>query len=57
MDPSSQKQKKNERHHGILHVQITLSTKFQLKLTILIFWTKFVQKRYSRLKTEKVNDY
>ena len=46
---------KNKRHHWIVHIRISLSTKFQLKLTILIFWTKFVQKRYFQLKTEKVN--
>ena len=28
--------------------------KFQLKVTILIFWTKFVQKLYFWSKTEKV---
>ena len=32
-----------------------LATKFHLKLTILIFWTKFGQKGYFRSKTEKVN--
>ena len=32
---------------------ISLSTKSQLKLTIFIFWAKFVQKRYFQLKTEK----
>ena len=31
------------------------STKFQNKLTILIFWTKFTQKGYLRSKSEKVN--
>ena len=31
------------------------STKFQLKLTILIFWTKFAQKGIPGKKTEKVN--
>ena len=38
-----------------MHDWSSLSTKFQLKLTTLIFWTKFDQKRYFRLKTEKVN--
>ena len=28
----------------ILRIRISLRTKFQLKLTILIFWTKFAQK-------------
>ena len=31
----SQKQKKNEHHHRILHIQISLGTNFQLKITIL----------------------
>ena len=44
---------KNEYHYCISHIQISLSTKFQLKLTILLFWTKFTQKGYFRLKTEK----
>ena len=39
---SSQKWKK-WNHHWILHFQISLATKFQLKLTSLIFWTKFAQ--------------
>ena len=30
---------KIDHHHWILHIQINLSTKFQLKLTILNFWT------------------
>ena len=38
-----------------LHVQISLDNKFQLKVTILIFWTKFVQKECFRSKTEKMN--
>ena len=32
-----------------------LGTIFQLKLTNLIFWAKFVQKRCFRSKTEKMN--
>ena len=44
-----------EHHHWILYIQISLSTKFQFKLTILIFWTKLVQKRYFWLKTQKVD--
>ena len=42
---------KSEYHHWVLH--ISLSTKFQLKLTILIFWTKFVKIAYFWSKTEK----
>ena len=30
-------------------------TKFQLKLTILTFWTNIVQKGYFQSKTENVN--
>ena len=45
--------RKSEYHHWVLHIWIRLGAKFQLKLTILIFWTKFAQKRYSRSKREK----
>ena len=38
-----------------MHIEISLGTKFQLKLTILIFWTKFFLKRYFRPKTEKMS--
>ena len=38
---------RNEHHHGILHNRI------QFKWTILIFWTKFTQKRYFRPKSEE----
>ena len=51
----SVKNRKIEYQHEFLHVQISLCTKFQLKLTTLIFWTKFAQKVYLRSKTEKVN--
>ena len=33
----------------------SLGTKFLLKLTILIFWNKFVQKPYFQSKAEKVS--
>ena len=36
-----------------LHIRIRLDTKFSLKLTILIFWTKFTQKKHFQLKTKK----
>ena len=49
---SGMKQKR-EHHHSILHIQINLGTKFQLKLTILICWTKFAKKRVSCLKQKK----
>ena len=45
--------KKSEHHHGILHIWISLSTKFQRKLIILSFWTKFTPKMYLQLKTEQ----
>ena len=32
--------KKSKQHHPILHVQNSLGTKFQVKVTILNFWTK-----------------
>ena len=35
--------------------KVFLNTKFQLKLKILIFWTKFAQKGYFWFKTENVN--
>ena len=46
---------KNEHHHWILPIKIILSTKFQLKLKILIFWTKFAQKQQVQLKRAKLN--
>ena len=39
----------------MLHIRISLSTKFQPKLTILIFWTKFAQKGYFQPKTDQIN--
>ena len=48
--------RKSEYHHGILHILISLGTKFHLKLIILSFWTKFThpKKGYFQLKTEQV---
>ena len=34
-----------EHHHEILHISISLGIKFQLKLIVLSFWTKFTQKK------------
>ena len=45
--------RKSEHHHGILHILISLGAKFQLKLIILSFWSKVIQKRYFQLKTEQ----
>ena len=36
-------------------MKLIVGTKFQLKLTIWIFWTKLAQKWYFQAKTEKVN--
>ena len=46
---------KNEHRHWIPHIQISLNTKFQFKMTILIFWTKFAQKWYFQSKTKKMS--
>ena len=35
---------KNEHNYWVLHIQISRSTNFQLKLTVAIFWTKFFHK-------------
>ena len=45
----------NEYHHLILHTRISLDIKFQLKLTVLIFWTKSAQNKCFREKSRKVN--
>ena len=37
---------KKEQHYSILHIPISLGNKFQLKLAVFIFWTKFAQKWY-----------
>ena len=39
----------------LFHIQISLDTKFQLKLTNLICWTKFALKGYFQSKIEKVS--
>ena len=49
----SKKEKVNSTHHWILHIQISLGTKIQLKLTILIFWTKFAQNWYFQSESVK----
>ena len=38
----------------MLYIWIILGTKLQLKLTVLVFWTKFISKKGSS-KTEEVN--
>ena len=49
------KNRKSKHHHWIPLIQISLGTKFQLKLTILNFLTRFTQKGFFWSKTEKVN--
>ena len=46
---------KIEHCDSTLHIQISLSTKFQLKLKIVIFRTKFAQKGYFQSQTEKMS--
>ena len=45
---------KSEHHHWILHNRINLATKFHQKMTVFMFWTKFTQKGYFRLKMVKM---
>ena len=40
-------------NNQISYIQNSLGTKFQLKLTILNFWTKLTQNRYFHSKKEK----
>ena len=42
--------RKSEHHHWILHIRIVLGTKFQLRLTIFIFWANLPKKGVSGLK-------
>ena len=48
------KNRKNEHHYSILHARINVGTKFQHKVTILMFWTKFAQNSdlHSNIKKE-----
>ena len=48
--------RKSEHHHWILRIPINLCANLQLKLTIIIFITKFGQKGYFQSKREKVNN-
>ena len=43
----------SEYPHRILHIQNSVGIKFQLKLTILNFWSKLTQKGYFQFKKEK----
>ena len=46
---------KSEQHYWVPYIEISPGTKFQLKLTILIYWAKLHQKGYFRSNTENVN--
>ena len=46
-------QKGNGNHHRILHIRISLSSKFQLQQTILTFWNEFHIKRIPLVKNRK----
>ena len=45
---------KSEHHYWILYIRISLVTKFQLKLIILIFLDQICSKRVFQSETEKV---
>ena len=47
------KNRKKEHHHVSLHIWISLCAKFNLKLIILSFWTRFIIKRHFQLRTEQ----
>ena len=50
------KNRKSKHQHWIRNIQITsLGIRFQLKLTILDFWTKFAKKDFFWSKPEKAN--
>ena len=49
------KEGKIEHRHWILHIRISLDTKLKLKLQVLIFYTKNVQRGYFQSKTENVD--
>ena len=52
---NSDKSRTIEHIHWILLIWVSPGTKYQNKLTILIFWTKFTQKSYFRSKSKKVS--
>ena len=47
--------KKSEQHHWILHIRISLSIKFHLKLKILIFMDQICPKRVFPVENKQVN--
>ena len=44
--------KTEENYRQILHIRNSLGIKFQVKLTILNYWTKLTQKGYFQFKKE-----
>ena len=44
---------KGEHHHWISHIEISLGTKFQLKLTIWLFWLDLPKKGFADPKQKK----
>ena len=55
-DREGVQKKLNEHHYWILNIWIRLSTTFQLRLTIVIFWTKFAKNgSYFQSKTDKID--
>ena len=49
----NEKKKKNENHHQILHIPISLDSKFQVKQMILTFSKKFPKNDTSCRKQKK----
>ena len=42
-----------EKVNFLLHIQISIGTKFLLKLRIMVFWTKFTPKRVFLVENRK----
>ena len=49
--------KKSDYLQQILHIRNSVVTKFQLKLTILNFCTRSIEKVYFQSKKEKIENY
>ena len=49
------KTEKSEHHWWLQHIWISPGNRFQLKLAVLTFWTKFTQKGCFQSKSEKMN--
>ena len=50
---SKNEKKKKKNHHQILHIPISLDSKFQVKQMILTFWKKFAKNDTSCRKQKK----